>query len=876
MKKRFSENGFVHLIIFLLPLVLFYWMLPFVSSQSLGSDYINYHVYHQLDLLFSVKSGSFPLYAPACYYGQSSVYPHAQLYHPMGYLATFMPGFWQGYSLEWITLFRLIILAFCHFCLFRFLKQMRLGPTTAFIFSLITVYNLRMLAIFWNATALEAYTGTLLLCSAIGCYYLKQTGWRPPLLIVGTTYWLITSDFPPMVFYGVIGTVIFALTLPFLYNSISRGAKKSGLKEIVRFWGKTGLFCGTGMLLSSAYLLPFFWDYMRNSSGRVDQTYQWAVQWTDTLPGFLNNFFFPLGSGFSMFGGSPLFLIAVIAPVVLVFFRIKVPPVIWALLGVIVIVCFYMQGPLTTVHRWAWEHIPLISALRGPGRIALMLPLLFMMVLTWLAATVSEPGGGTPFNPVAVTAIVAFILVVVYLCLPGHFFENVNYGCPYHIRSIPGWVRPFSLTISLVILCLVSVCFFPAGHRRGAGLLLAVFTVVQLLVFFRFGPYAIVPKEKTLTYDQILAQKKAAINFQPVFFLNQHAGSRIIVRQLNNYFMAPDLAKIYRRFSVASDIDEAYRMLNDDRQADEVIIEGFSALPVSPLKYENCESVQDQVNLTYSAYNRMVFSATACRPSFFVFSYPRSGHWQARVDGRKTVTWPANGVAHAVWLTPGKHTVEFRYWSSAAFYGMVISCLTLGMVIILVGIRRVSGFYGAGIAIAGIIVGAGLFWLWYASLYTGDNLGTRYSWRSRPASAPINLAFGKATQMSSHKPGYPYLYNSRHAVDGGRGMDSCFFTDRQETPWWQVDLGRSFLVERIFLCTGFFDDQLNCPPLVVSISEDGNQWRETRIRTLSRKDCQALVFEPVESLRYINIKASGMCVLSLNEVEAYGPDDRTR
>src|SRR6056297_924690 len=192
-----AKKTWLPAVILLLPFLMFYWMLPFVSGQMLGTDYINYHVFHQLDLLFSIKTGSFPLYAPACYYGQSSVYPHAQLYHPLGYLASLMPGFWNGCSLEWLTLFRLLCLGICHFCLFRFLRKMNLHPPAAFLISLITVYNLRMLALFWNVIALESYTGTLFLCAAIGFYYLKPTGWRGPLLVVTAFYWLVTSDFPP-------------------------------------------------------------------------------------------------------------------------------------------------------------------------------------------------------------------------------------------------------------------------------------------------------------------------------------------------------------------------------------------------------------------------------------------------------------------------------------------------------------------------------------------------------------------------------------------------------------------------------------------------------------------------------------------------------
>ena len=850
---------------------MFYWMIPFVSGLTLGSDYINYHIYHHLDLLFSIKSGSFPLYAPACYYGQTSVYPHAQLYHPAAHLASLLPGFWQGYSLEWLTLFRLLSLGLAHFCLFVFLKKMSLSRSMAFLISLIIVYNLRMLALFWNVIALDAYTGTVFLCAAIGCCYLKPYGRRGPLLIMAAVYWLITSDFPPMVFYGLIGTIIFTMALPFLHNTIIDDVDKRGIKQIFRFWGKASFCFAGGLLLSSAYLWPFFWDYLRNSSGRVDQPYAWATQWTDTLAGTVNNFFLPLGAGFSMFGGSPLFLAALVAPVVLFLFRTRVPAVIWSLLGVIIACFLYMQGDRTPVHYWAWKYIPLVSALRGPGRISLILPPLLMMILVWLAGvSFHRAKERRTAPPMAIAAAAAFILTIVYFCMPESLFVNSHYGCPFNLRSIPGWATPVIMSSSIILLGLL-FCYSIFGRgRKIIGSFLIILTIIQLMVILRYGPYATAAREKMPTYDQILAQKKEAINFQPVFFLNQHAGSSIVVRQLKNYFMEPNLATIYRRYTPAADIDEVYKRLNGDRQPDEVIIENAppSFLPLSG--QSDCSHTPDHVRLIYSSYNRLVFSARACQPSAFVFSYPYSGHWRVWLNEQEVPAFRANGAAHAIFIPAGDHAIEFRYWSNAAFYGMIASCLTLAMVIGLAGIigrGRLSGFF---VAAAGAAFAAGLFGWWYASLYSGNNLGARYEWQSPPPDTPENLAFGKPTWMSSHTPGYPYLYNSRHAVDGGRGLNSCFITDSKIDPWWQVDLGKSREIKRIVLYAGFFGTGFHTPPLMVSVSNDGKSWKQAQINPLRLMNNKTeLVLEASEAVRFINIKASGECILSLNEVEVY-------
>ncbi|MFO8048431.1 MAG: discoidin domain-containing protein [Desulfosudaceae bacterium] len=859
--------------IIILPFLLFYWMVPFVSGHMLGSDYINYHVYHQLDLLFSIKSGSFPLYAPACYYGQSSTYPHAQLYHPVIYLASLMPAFWQGYSLEWLTLFRLLSLAACHLLLYRFLKKIGLKTPAAWLISLVTVYNLAMLALFWNAVALESYTGTLFLCVAIGWYYLEPERRFGTILVVLATYWLITADFPPYVFYGIVGAIIFTLTMPFLRVAV--GGDPPDRRRLLVFWGSVAGCFLAGVLLSAAYLLPFFLDYLWTSSGRIDQPYLWATQWTDTLAGFMNNFFNPLGAGFSMFGGTPLFLAAVLAPVTALPARRKVPGVIWALWGVVIICFCYMQGEGTPVHRWAWEYIPLVSALRGPVRIGMILPLLFMMILVWLAggrAASPEDGRDNRFSrPLVTAAAAALALTVLYAWLPESLTGNPHYACPYNIRAIPDWVKPVILFTSAVILGLI-ICRCGLRRRKTAPalmLLLLALTICQLVVVLRYGPYAIETRQKTPTWQHLSEQKQAAINFQPVFFLNQHAGSRTVVRQLQNYFMEPRLAKIYRKYQVAGDLEGVYRRLNGDRREDEVVLEKYRPENEGTDRSEARADIPDGVKLDYSSYNRLVFSARARQAGFFVFAYPFSGNWQARLNGQPTRIYRANGAAQAVALPPGEHRLEFRYHSPAALAGMVISCLVLALLGGLAGFKISNKPAGYFVAVAVSLGAAGIFCLWYTSLYTGDNLETRYAWQTPAPDAPVNLAFGKPTRMSSHTPGYPYRYNSRHAVDGGRGVDSCFFTDEENNPWWMVDLESPRPVGAVVLFTGFPGQRLNTPPLTLSVSMDGRRWQPVAIEQFDAGGRATVVFDPPRRTRYVKVRASGKTVLSLNEVEIY-------
>ncbi|RLC13085.1 MAG: hypothetical protein DRI57_16900, partial [Deltaproteobacteria bacterium] len=137
------------MIIFILPFLMFLWMIPFISDGTLGNDYPRFSIDHQIELMFSLKTGSFPLYVPGFAGGQTaSALTLGQIYHPISHIAALMPGYWNGKALEWNTLLRLLSLACAHLTLFIFLRKLRLGSLMAFVLTTVTVYNLRMLDLF--------------------------------------------------------------------------------------------------------------------------------------------------------------------------------------------------------------------------------------------------------------------------------------------------------------------------------------------------------------------------------------------------------------------------------------------------------------------------------------------------------------------------------------------------------------------------------------------------------------------------------------------------------------------------------------------------------------------------------------------------------
>ncbi len=355
--------------IILLPFVIFFWMIPFVSDTTLGNDYPRYSVWHQMELMFSLKMGSFPLYVPGFAGGQSaSALTLGQMYHPLSYFAFIMPGYWEGKALEWLTLFRLLSLGFAHMVLFRFLREIRISPAIAFLLSAITVYNLRMLDLFRYGASLETWTGLIYLCSAIGWNFIKPRQWQGFLAIIISTYWLVCSGHPQMMYYGLLGAGLFALAVPYLIFELIP-EKRIQLRNLLSFWVGIAVCCLFGILLSCAYLFPLYFDFIKLNDVRVAQSYQWADTYRDTLVGTLNNFFLPLRSDVhGAFGGSPLLLIAALMPM-LYLFKIKIPRVIWIVWAITVLAFLHMQGARTPVHYLAWKFLPLYSNFRIAGGI---------------------------------------------------------------------------------------------------------------------------------------------------------------------------------------------------------------------------------------------------------------------------------------------------------------------------------------------------------------------------------------------------------------------------------------------------------------------------------------------------------------------------
>jgi len=852
--------------------------MPFVADLMMGLDFRD-TIFQQMELLFSIKTGSFPLYHPGYVLGHSSVVmTWSQLFHPISHLASVMPGYWNGKAVQWYTFLKLLSLGFTQLVLFAFLRNLRLNMLFSFLISFITVYNLRMLDLFRFGASLEAYTGYLLLCTVIGWYFVHPSRWLGPLSIIIATYLLIVSGHPQHMYYGLIGAGLFLLLVPFFLSNIL--VQHINFNNVLRFWVKTGFFMTIGILLASVYILPIYFDFYTTNIGRADAS-ETRIPAEIGFFEILNNFFLPFHSDVNHeFGGSSLILVGALTPFLLCF-RVKTPRFVWIIWGILVFVFLFMLGDMTPVYKLAWEHLPFLSAFRHQGKIAIIIPIFLMMLLVWVIK--AEPcslrfrGFSYKTPPYSILALIALLLIPVYLFLYlllkpviGIFPGGI---LPVSFNSIPRWTILLTILVgeaSLIGLILYGINW---QESRALRIFLLLMTIIQVGMLLRYGTF-IEPLQIQRTFEEIKAQKKERLDDYRFIQYNitQNAGMHhsAVITQLERSFIEPYIGKIYSQIIPVDSQDDAYNRMMQERLPQQLFIEGYD-FEKAKMITEGAKGMKEgTVELVYSSFNRMQFRVVSQSPAFFGFSYPYMNRWNAWVNNERVHVYRANGAAHAVEIPEGESIVEFRYWSDAYFWGMVVSLTTLAVIGFFICFRASNGLPRVISIILIFTVSIGGFILWYNSLYSGDNLKTEYIWTYKPPLKTPNLAYGKKVFGYSPLPTRMQWHGSR-AVDGDIKLGSGFTLDPFfEKPFSEpltVDLYKNQEIKTILLYGKF-----RTKP-IIAISLNGEQWQKLAFDFAegSHVNLLRIIFEKPQVARFVKIEASDSPI-GIDELEVYGTE----
>ncbi len=847
-----------------LPFAVMSWLAPGIGSRTIGNDYVSFPISHQMELMYALEKGEFPLYSPGFAGGRAAAaLTLGQMYHPLPHLARLVPGYWEGRALDWCTLIRLISLGLVHAVLLYLLKRLALRLDVAFLISFITVYNLRMLDMFRYGASLESYVGALLVCGTMALYYLRPSRFAGPLSVIVATYLLTTGGHPQIVHLGLLGAGVTALVLPFALSAISKEAEVTR-GRVLRFYGAVALLVGAGALLASCYTVPFYFDFVADNAVRVGRDYKWSLAYSDTWGGALGSLFAPLSADVhGAFGSTSVILLAALVPLVLVA-GLRLPwamGVVWALC---VVVFLASLGDATKLHYAFWKYVPLAQTFRTPGRLVVLLPFLLLLILAWIFRPVERSPGwlrrGLPFSPALPLAVLGGAVFAAYHV--GWFPELAKTGhyVPSRVTDIPAWVFPFTVACGFAALALSALRGFPTKQQQliGAGLVTVV--VFQVAVEMRYGTW-IVEARRTPSFEQMTSDKESNLSFvgAPGYGMESPAVSA----QLERSALEPRLARFYRRFHVAESASEAQDLLATERRANAAVIEMMG----SPDASDSASGDGDRLTLKRSSFNEVVFEVDAGAPGFLCVNYPYSTNWLASVDGAQEPVRRANGYELGVFVPAGRHDVRVKFWSNASFIGMLATTITTMLIGLVLAFLNLKGAWHIAGVVAAVIIPAGFFASWNLTLYPDYTLGTRYSWSSRDFAPASNLAYAKRASMSSIRSNQmPYNYYAGLAVDGVRSARGFLTHGNDARPWWSVDLGSVQMVGAVHIYGSTGGDRMS--PLRVLLGEVEGRYELAEQIDSPFAGLWRSTFAPRKA-RFVRIEAVNRGVLSFSEVEVY-------
>jgi hypothetical protein len=876
-RPAYKPRLLVILVLLLLPFAVFFWMAPFVGKYAIGNDYQNYWINMQLHLRFSLEHGTFPLYAPGFNAGWTSgALTLGQMYHPISWIAALVPGYWQGNALEIGTFLRLISLGLCNIVIYLFLRRLRLGAVMAFVISFITVYNLRMLDMFRYAASLENYTAFLMLCAAIGWSFLTNKRRLSFVLIVVCTYLLITGGHPQIAYIGLIGASFFGLVAPYYLAEVLGDEVKLSRRLLLRYYFTIALAVLAGLVLTSWYSFPFYFEYMRQSARDFGWGFSWSCGHQDTLFGSLQNFFNPYYSNVpDAFGGSSLIILAVISPL-LVFLGRRVPKVIWSIWLISVFIFIASLGSNAPFYYYLWKYLPFAQSFRTPGRWNLLLPFLFLLMLAWASRARKRCKAGdsgiAKRDPLAILAVIALIcFITVGALTAGGVEAATGRYTPARLNEIPDTVIKIGLVTGAISLLALFLFRAFGRFRTVTAFILITAVVAQVMCAVRYGTWVAKARRPRQTYEQLEQLQQEVMDYRPA---TGDWSRTVLEEHIRWSFIEPTLGRFAASCTPVDSTRRAYESMLEYRNIDHIYIEDFDNVQAEQVTDNESGMSGSVVDLVYNSYNNLRFNAANDQSCFFVFSYPFSKYWRAFVDGVKVRIYRCNGIEQCIWVPKGRHHIEFRYWSRPAIAGTMITCITAALIGIWLLRSAKPRFlrYASYTAVSACF--ALLFFIWFHSLYEGDNIGTKFSWSDSDIgphlNSQYNIAYGKRTTMTMRSRAYNR--HSSRGVDGSRNPYFGFTTDTKKNAWWLVDLGKVENIGKIVLFGRGKDSAEMGYPVDLLVSADRKRWKRiVKIMSYSQSGRWEIKTAGLNA-RYILLQTQETGYIALAEVEVYKGD----
>lgn len=349
------------------------------SPFTIANDYYVWPIYPNLIQHYYESRGA----AAQWYPHYSGGVPFAgfvgiQLFHLPRWIISHLPAYANGGALILNSYKHILLFACSHMLAMYFLVAFAgLRLPLAFIFSAPLLYNLRTLDALRYGMYFEAavYYQAAALCTV---WFTKRRNTLLLILIGVLFHCLLTSGYPPVLFWGAAITALVALLI--LPQTPGRVFDSFGV--IVRAGPGLASVAIIALLLATPNWWPASEMLKMNSVRVLDSTLEWARLSPLTWHSLLANLFFPWESEIhSAFGGSTLETILLLGAGSFCLLRLR--SYWWALLLLFFLFAYAFGGALFEAF---YNYVPGFRWIRAPGRILVFLPTVCLMSAAVIAS----------------------------------------------------------------------------------------------------------------------------------------------------------------------------------------------------------------------------------------------------------------------------------------------------------------------------------------------------------------------------------------------------------------------------------------------------------------------------------------------------------
>ncbi len=693
---------------------IFFWLI--FGSDVIWNDYPVYQLRYSQIYRFYLRLDLEPLWYPHMELGMPfGGLVMSQAFHLPAWLMEKIPAYWNGSALTLFSAKHILLCALSQGAIYFALRQFAgLSALLSFALSFLFVFQLRTLDAIRYGTFNDAFA-YFLVAAVSGLAYLRNGSVAAAVLLACATQLMLTAGYQPILTYGLVGVL---LSAPILMSVVLKGYPWPRRLP----WAILAVIAG--FLFSAPHWLPFV-DFLNLNAQRVSQTdIQWANSYAIVTPnpfphnltGYFANLVTPWFSEVhSAFGGSGLYSIVILS---LAIYLLRTIRRNYLILGIFLFVFIYMGGIRGGVFPLMYEYFPTIKLSRLPGRMGIVLPFIFIMVI---AAVARQSRESSAARSIALSSLKGGSILFIALCA----FAYGTMLTPLEISPTspqglnPGSWTPLVHTVWLLggtILGILTFCISPNmiadfGKRWWPSIhCVFIFGIAFTQTFYllRYGSWTRV-KGADPTFEEYLnanhlplfshypfiassvegngygAATKPAASF---YALGNASNTQKCLLPVHEDFEVIS-HNMYLPFYLSNEIRcrpnwaEGFQTVGGDLCTDTGAVIALDASPACRIGInQSRRGVAELLRLnrknkiTELTPNSFEISVRTGVGSVLVTPFPKVAGWAGEVDGQPVELLEIDGGLIGVSVAPGAHRVRLSYYAPKKIWGYFIVWLS--------------------------------------------------------------------------------------------------------------------------------------------------------------------------------------------------------